>query len=84
MPDITKQQRQILARLIYPESFEDILDETELHRGALRDELIQLVNSGHVTVASSDDKESSIPFYDSDNMHLFAFQATKSGLKQIR
>lgn len=84
MAKLTNIQQNILARLIYIESFEDVLDETKLQPGELRDELIQLINKGYIEVHNRGNSgHSIIRFYDTDNMHLFNFRATKAGLKHI-
>ena len=84
MAKVTKQQRKILDRLIYPEPFENVLSETGIKPGELRDELIQLVNHGYVEVWKNEQNWShKIRFFDTDNMQLCNFRATKSGLKQI-
>ena len=82
MAKLTKKQQSIIAQMIYIESYDDVLEETKLQRGELRDELIELINKGYIEVHNHQDG-SILRYYDSDNMHLFHFRATKAGLKQI-
>jgi two-component system CheB/CheR fusion protein len=42
---ITESEQQVLNKLIFPETFQDILDETGLLYGELRDDLINLLNT---------------------------------------
>jgi len=84
MNKITKQQRRILSQLIYIEPFDVLLEETELQKGELRDELIKLINYGFIEVQGQPSVTSStLRFYDSDQMNLCTFRATKRGLKLI-
>lgn len=84
MPTITSVQKLILEKLIFPEPFERILEETGLHTGTLRDELINLLSYGYVEAhETSNGREQDIDFYDTDNLQLFSFRATKQGLKFI-
>ncbi len=81
----TSPQKQILDKLLYPEPFENIQEETGLDYGILRDELISLINYGYVVAYESDGgSEANIHFYDNDNLHLFTFKATKLGLTALR
>jgi hypothetical protein len=77
-------EKQVLARLIFPESYDVLLEETGLATGTLRDDLINLVNYRLIEVIDPEDHSNSVSFYDSDNMQDLSFRATKKGLKQIR
>jgi len=80
---LTQSEKSILRELIFPESFHHIQEETALPYGAIRDDLIKMINHGYIEVY---DAEASAPsaFYDSDNIKEFSFKATKTGLKQIQ
>lgn len=82
---ITKSEQQVLNKLIYPETFQDILDETGLLYGELRDDLINLL-SYHLIEAyeRSGNKISLTSFYDADNLQDFTFRATSKGLSKIK
>ena len=85
MRKLQPSEKQILQRLIFPEPYEVILDETGLNTGTLRDDLINLINYRFIEVMDSGNNEQvGTSFYDADNLHDFSFRATKSGLKQIR
>lgn len=81
---MTKSEQAILRELIFVEPFSHLLEETGFTYGTLRDELINLINRGFIEVYSPDGLQSVSPFYDSDNIHQFSFQATKTGLKTIQ
>lgn len=85
MRKLTKSEQIIIERLIFPESFDVIMEETNMSYGALRDDIMNLVNYKFVEVVNFDnDDESRVSFYDSDNIGEFSFRATKAGLKSIR
>jgi len=81
---ISKSERKIIRELIYPESFSHLVTETGYTFGTLRDDLINLINHGFIAVYSQDDLRPLSPFYDSDRIDQYSFQATKSGLKTIQ
>jgi len=81
---VSKSEQIILRELIFVEPFSHLLEETGLTFGALRDDLINLINHGYIEVFSDDGSHSVSPFYDSDHIDQFSFQATKSGLKSIQ
>ncbi len=83
MRKLTKSERKVVERLIFPESFDSIMEETEMQFGELRDDLMNLVNYRFIKVIDSDE-DSKVAFYDSDNIRDFSFQATKAGLKSIK
>lgn len=81
----TEPQKRILDKLLYPEPFEKVQEETGMEYGVLRDELISLINYGYIVAYESDSgSEANIHFYDNDNLHLFTFKATKQGLTAMR
>jgi hypothetical protein len=84
MRKITKSERAVIERLIFPESFEIIQEETNMQYGELRDDLMNLVNSRLVEVVNTEaNDDSKMAFYDSDNIKQFSFRATKTGLKSL-
>lgn len=84
MRKLTASEKQIIASLIFPEPFEVIKEETGAHEGALRDDLINLVNYRFVEVINTDEEDGSKAiFFDTDNIQESVFRATKSGLKAI-
>ncbi|MEQ9277898.1 MAG: hypothetical protein RLN83_00270 [Balneola sp.] len=84
MRKLTKSEKTVIERLIFPESFDVIMEETNMQFGELRDDLMNLVNHRFVEVVNFDsDKDSKMAFYDSDNIKDFSFRATKTGLKSL-
>jgi len=82
---ITKTEQQVLEKLIFPETFQDILDETGLLYGELRDDLINLLSFGFIEAYErSCTKIALTSFYDSDNLQDFTFRATSKGLAEIK
>lgn len=82
---ITKTEKRVLERLIFPEKFQDILEETGLLQGELRDDLINLLSFGFVEAYErSGNKIALTSFYDTDNLQDFTFQATSKGLAEIK
>ena len=82
---VSASERNVLERLIFPESYHIILDETGLQPGELRDDLINLLNFGFVEAYEDDGKKLALTgFYDADNLQDFTFQATKRGLSAIK
>jgi len=84
MRKLYPSEKLVLSRLIFPEPYDVLLDETGLSSGALRDDLINLVNYRLIEVVSLDPTDNRIDFYDSDNMHALSFRATRKGLTHIR
>ncbi len=85
MRKLIPSEKLVLRRLIFPEPYEVLLEETGADAGALRDDLINLINYRLVEVFDGDNiEESGTSFYDADNLQDFSFRATKSGLKHIR
>ncbi|HBZ36925.1 MAG TPA: hypothetical protein DEO59_00110 [Balneola sp.] len=84
MRKLTKSEKTVMERLIFPESFDVIMEETNMQFGELRDDLMNLVNHRFVEVVKFDDGlDSKMAFYDSDNIKDFSFRATKIGLKSL-
>ena len=81
---LTPSENSILGELIYPESFAHIREETGLSYGAIRDDLIGLINHRFVEVFDNEASLSPTPFYDADNIEQFYFKATKLGLKKLQ
>ncbi|HET6527694.1 MAG TPA: hypothetical protein VFG39_02995 [Balneolaceae bacterium] len=81
---ITKTERSVLEKLIFPEEFEDILEETGLLYGELRDDLINLLSFGFIEAYESGGSKVNLTgSYDSDHLQNFTFQATSKGLSEI-
>ena len=81
---LTDSEKSILRELIFPESIDHLLTETGLSFGAIRDDLITLVNLGFVEVYEDRNRNRVTPFYDSDQLGDFFYKATKRGLKSIQ
>ncbi|WP_020402036.1 hypothetical protein [Gracilimonas tropica] len=86
MRKLTPSERKILDRLIFPESFDVIQEETELAYGEIRDDIINLMNSRLIEVVDSDHSpaDNSIQWFDSDNIKESTFRITKSGIKHMK
>lgn len=83
--EITETEKRVLEKLIFPEKFQDILDETDLSYGELRDDLINLLSFGFIEAYErSGNKIALTSFYDSDNLQDFTFRATSKGLAEIK
>lgn len=81
---ITSSELSILERLVFPEPFATIMEETGLQYGELRDDLINLLNFGFVEAYQvKGDKITATGSYDTDNLHKFTFRATSKGLSAI-
>lgn len=80
MPKITPDQIRILQHLLHEEPFERLKQELNMHEGALRDDLRQLVAFGYIH-SRAEDASSSKPFeFDTDFIQNFHFRATAKGL----
>ena len=81
---ITSSEHSILERLVFPEPFAILMEETGLQPGELRDDLINLLNFGFVEAFEFEDEPiTSTGFYDADNLQKFTFRATSKGLSAI-
>ncbi|MCH2450879.1 MAG: hypothetical protein MK198_12145 [Gracilimonas sp.] len=85
MRKLTPSERKILDRLIYPEPFEVIQEETELAYGEIRDDIINLMNSRLIEVVDPEGlKANSITAFDSDNIKHSTYRITKSGINHMK
>lgn len=75
---------EVLSRLIFPETYDVLLEETRLPPGALRDDLITLINYRLIEVWQNASVEiNRTTSYDSDQIEAYTFRATAKGLKHI-
>lgn len=82
---VSTSERNVLSKLVFPETFETVLDETGLQYGELRDDLINLMSFGFIEAYERQGNQIALTsFYDADNLQDFTFRATKKGLAQIR
>lgn len=86
MRKIAKSEVAILERLIFIEDYYTVKEETGLSDGELRDDLINMLNSGFIQAFESDQSGSPVPvaFCDTDNLQNFYFRATNTGLKTFK
>lgn len=85
MRKLFPSEKRVLKCLIFPEPYDVILEETGSNIGALRDDLINLINYRLIEVMNQDnEQQTGTSFYDTDNLQNFSFRATKTGLKHIR
>ncbi|GAB5408283.1 MAG: hypothetical protein BalsKO_06480 [Balneolaceae bacterium] len=85
MRKLFPSEKLVLRCLIFPESYHVILEETGSNIGALRDDLINLINYRLIEVIDENNaKQVGTSFYDTDNLQDLTFRATKTGLKHIR
>lgn len=85
MRKIDSSERTVIERLIFPEPFDVLQEETGLQYGELRDNLINLINAGFIFAFESQAKDSDAsPFVDIDNLEDFSFRATNQGLRAIK
>lgn len=83
--EVTTSERSVLERLIFPERFSTIQEETGLQYGELRDDLINLMSFGYIEAYERrGNKIALTSFYDADNLQEFTFRATKRGLSEIK
>lgn len=84
MRKLTPSERKILDRLLFPEPFEVIQEETQLAYGEIRDDIINLMNSRLIEVVDPDQPDAqSISLFDSDNIKDSTYRITKSGIKHM-
>lgn len=82
---ITASEQVVLEKLVFPETFEIVKEETRLQYGELRDDLINLLSFGFIEVYERQGSAITLSaFYDSDNLQDFTFRATKKGLSAIK
>ncbi|MEX0928030.1 MAG: hypothetical protein WD266_06645 [Balneolales bacterium] len=82
MRKITESESQILARLVFDETFDSVREETGLQFGELRDDLTKLINDGLIEVTGIN--KHGITYFDSDRPQLFSYRATRTGLNAIK
>lgn len=83
--EISESERKVLEKLIFPEKFQVILEETGLMYGELRDDLINLLSFGFIEAYEREGNKIALTtFYDSDNLQDFTFRATSKGLSIIK
>jgi predicted thioredoxin/glutaredoxin len=81
---ISKSERNVLEKLIFPEQFQVIMEETGHLYGELRDDLINLLSFGFVEAYERNGAKITLTgFYDADNLQDFTFRATSKGLSEI-
>jgi hypothetical protein len=85
MRKLSPSEKKILDRLIYPEPFEVIQEETQLAYGEIRDDLINLMNSRLIEAVDPDNPNSNTtgPF-DSDNVKDSTYRITNSGINLMK
>lgn len=82
---ISPTEHKVLEKLVFPESFEVVLEETRLQYGELRDDLINLLSFGFVEAYEQEGSAITLStFYDADNLQDFTFRATSKGLSAIK
>ncbi len=86
MRKVSKSEVAILERLIFIENYHTILSETGLQNGEIRDDLINMLNSGYVEAFETDTTGLPVPvrFCDTDNLGKYYFRATNAGLKALK
>ncbi|MEO1021128.1 MAG: hypothetical protein AAFW89_01175 [Bacteroidota bacterium] len=84
MRKLLPSERLILERLLFPESFEVIQEETSLNEGLIRDDIINLMNYRLIEALPLDDETDGSSFYDADRLKEYRFRITKKGLKHLR
>lgn len=85
MTKISASQRLILDKTIFIESFNTLLAETQLQRGALRGDLMSLLNSGYLEAFDQtipDHRKAT--FCDMDHLEQYAYRATTIGLRALK
>ncbi len=84
MRKITISERLVLGQLLHVETFDTLLEETQLPRGALRDDLMNLLNIGYLEaydILPSGHRKTR--FCDTDNLEKYAYRATRTGLNAL-
>lgn len=83
IPELDDIEYQILDCLYFVEPFEKILEEVPYPASTVADVLKTLIHKKMVTAMRWDEEAQDYKrgfFYDSDNMHAYAYLATKDGL----
>ncbi|MDZ7771862.1 MAG: hypothetical protein U5K31_03865 [Balneolaceae bacterium] len=82
---ISSSERRVLEKLVFPETFQVVQEETRLQYGELRDDLINLLSFGFVEAYEREGSAIHLStFYDADNLQDFTFRATSKGLSAIK
>lgn len=83
---ITDTQRELLRRMIFHETMDELRSETGLHAGVVRDDLLILLHKGfaEVFLAGATGEPVRQMAYDSDRLNLYLFRASHAGLRQIQ
>ncbi|MEX0845646.1 MAG: hypothetical protein WD022_10205 [Balneolaceae bacterium] len=85
MRKLTPTERKILDRLIFPEPYEVIAEETQLKYGEIRDDIINLMNSRLIEVINTDHPDAnSTPYFDLDNIRQSTFRITNAGINHMK
>lgn len=85
MRKLTPSERKILDRLLFPEPYEVIQEETQLQFGEIRDDIINLMNSRLIEVVDPDGSPTSASHaFDSDNIKDSTYRITKSGINHMK
>lgn len=80
MNRITESQKKILQHLLHEEPYDRLRDELNMHRGALNDDLRQLVGFGYVHSKLTSDESSNHWSFDTDHMEDYTYRATAKGI----
>jgi hypothetical protein len=70
-------ERKVLSRLIFPEHFESLLEETRMPENILGDILRQLLHH-RLVVAVPAETETAV-FYDVDDLRLYRYRLSRKG-----
>ncbi|MFP8488593.1 hypothetical protein ACKGJO_05775 [Gracilimonas sp. Q87] len=85
MRKLSPSEKKILDRLLYPEPFEVIQEETQLAYGEIRDDLINLMNSRLIeTVDPENPNANTTNSFDSDNVKDSTYRITNSGINLMK
>ena len=79
-PDVL--ERQVLSRLIFPERFDALLEETRIPENILGDILRQLLH--HRLVSAVPAEEGTSVFYDVDDLRLYRYRLSRKGYDFIQ
>jgi hypothetical protein len=75
-------ERQVLSRLIFPERFEALLEETRIPENILGDIIRQLLH--HRLVLAVPEEATSSVFYDVDDLRLYQYRISQKGYNFIQ
>lgn len=86
MTQTTRSQQRILEKIIFPESYHNLKEETGLSRGELRDDLTTLMHRNMIEVFEEDSgtQGPKVRHFDNDHPENYFYRATKSGLDEIK